>query len=113
MAVSKISSYSQLSASDNKTNRDYPVLLLTLVVCLNSTTYFFLLEEIMHVVRVTDEMARKSQLAPDENKRKLTAMLGQPAPYFTLKDLNDRSITLSNLNGKVIVINLYFTTCPP
>jgi peroxiredoxin len=36
-----------------------------------------------------------------------------PAPDFTLKDLSGRDVTLSELEGKVVLLNLWATWCPP
>ena len=39
--------------------------------------------------------------------------VGQLAPDFTLKDVNGRSYTLSQLRGKVVLVNFWATWCPP
>jgi peroxiredoxin len=38
---------------------------------------------------------------------------GVPPPDFTLPSLNGKSITLSELKGKVVLINFWATWCPP
>ncbi len=35
------------------------------------------------------------------------------APEFSLKDINGKSLSLSSLKGKVILINFWATWCPP
>jgi len=38
--------------------------------------------------------------------------IGTPAPDFTVQDA-DRKVTLSELRGKVVVLNFWATWCPP
>ncbi len=39
--------------------------------------------------------------------------VGEPALDFTLKDMQGESLTLSRLQGKVVVLNFWATWCPP
>jgi peroxiredoxin len=39
-------------------------------------------------------------------------MIGKPAPQFTVQD-SDRTVSLSDLKGKVVVLNFWATWCPP
>ena len=39
--------------------------------------------------------------------------LGEPAPNFQLRDLNDHLVTLSDLRGKVVLLNFWATWCGP
>jgi peroxiredoxin len=39
--------------------------------------------------------------------------LGEPAPNFQLQDLNGRLVTLSDLRGKVVLLNFWATWCGP
>jgi peroxiredoxin len=39
--------------------------------------------------------------------------LGELAPDFQLRDLNDRLVTLSDLRGKVVLLNFWATWCGP
>ena len=43
------------------------------------------------------------------------SVLGQEAisPQFTLKDVNGRTVRLSDYQGKVVLINFWATWCPP
>jgi len=41
------------------------------------------------------------------------AVVGAPAPDFSLKDLTDNTVTLSNLKGQVVLINFWATWCGP
>ncbi len=38
---------------------------------------------------------------------------GAPAPNFTLSTLDNETITLSDLRGQVIILNLWTSWCPP
>lgn len=48
---------------------------------------------------------------PREAPRSLSA--GSLAPDFTLRDLQDREVRLSQLRGKVVIVNFWATWCPP
>ncbi len=41
------------------------------------------------------------------------AQVGKPAPAFSLKDKDGKTITLESLKGKVVVLNFWATWCPP
>jgi peroxiredoxin len=37
----------------------------------------------------------------------------KPAPQFALKDLNNKTVSLADLKGKIVVLNFWATWCPP
>ena len=41
------------------------------------------------------------------------ALEGKPAPDFTVKDMNDKAVALKDLKGKVVVLDVWATWCPP
>jgi thiol-disulfide isomerase/thioredoxin len=45
--------------------------------------------------------------------RSITPKVGEPAPDFSAKDLNDQSVKLSDYKGKVVLINFWATWCDP
>ena len=38
---------------------------------------------------------------------------GRPAPDFTFPDLDGRKVSLSDFRGKVVLVNIWATWCPP
>ncbi|NCD72435.1 TlpA family protein disulfide reductase [Mucilaginibacter agri] len=68
---------------------------------------------VMHLVRLTPEMGKMLQEEDEKRQHAMKAMIGQPAPAFSLKDLNGKFQSLAALKGKVVVLNFWFTSCPP
>ncbi|WKV09293.1 TlpA disulfide reductase family protein [Thermoanaerobacterium sp. CMT5567-10] len=46
------------------------------------------------------------------NNAQVGAEKGDLAPDFTLKDVNGKTVTLSKLKGKKVILNFWATTCP-
>jgi peroxiredoxin len=42
-----------------------------------------------------------------------SALVGQPAPEFSLADLKGNAVRLANLKGKVVFVNVWATWCEP
>lgn len=50
---------------------------------------------------------------PDVDIEPTHTQTGPSAPNFTLQDLNGRMVSLSDYKGKVVLINIWATWCPP
>jgi len=42
-----------------------------------------------------------------------SAATPQPAPAWTLKDLDGKAVSLADFKGKIVVLNFWATWCPP
>ncbi len=49
----------------------------------------------------------------DPGDSAVQAMVGKPAPDFTLKGMDDKDVSLKDLKGSVVVIDFWATWCPP
>ena len=56
---------------------------------------------------IADSIAEASRLP------KYKALIGTMAKDFSLTDLNGKQVKLSRLKGKAVVLNFWFTGCPP
>jgi cytochrome c biogenesis protein CcmG/thiol:disulfide interchange protein DsbE len=45
--------------------------------------------------------------------RPIGTKAGEPAPDFSVKDLNDKNVTLADYKGKVVLVNFWATWCDP
>ena len=57
----------------------------------------------------SDKAAKQSDKMTD---KAMTAVVGKPAPAFTLKDLDGKSHSLSDFKGKTVVIEWFCPQCP-
>ena len=45
--------------------------------------------------------------------QRTSALVGKPAPEFSLTDLSGRAVRLPNLKGRVVFLNVWATWCEP
>jgi peroxiredoxin len=51
--------------------------------------------------------------ADDGSGGKASVLEGKEAPAFSLKDMSGKTVSLNELRGKVVVLDLWATWCPP
>lgn len=56
---------------------------------------------------------RNAQKAASETEATTLVRVGDPAPDFTVEMFDGSKITLSELRGKVVLLNFWATWCPP
>lgn len=71
---------------------------------------FKLMPEIVSQIQNNDSVIYTVEFHVRTTNNKL---IGQPLPDFIFKDLEGKNISLSELKGKPIIINLWFVECPP
>jgi peroxiredoxin len=52
-------------------------------------------------------------VAPGTRDQYQARFLNKPAPDFTLSDLHGGDVRLSGLRGKVVLLNFWYSSCPP
>ncbi len=63
---------------------------------------------------IGSNVARRRQAEAARNGSLVTGqILGKAAPDFTLKTLDGKTLRLSDLRGKTVVLNFWATWCPP
>lgn len=55
----------------------------------------------------------KYEKAKNPEKLPIGLKIGERAPEFTLKDLNGKTISLSDFKGKRVLLNFWASWCPP
>lgn len=68
---------------------------------------------VMRLYRLSDEELKSINEAYEQLERDRKAIIGRPAPLFTARDVNGKEWSLAQLKGKVVVLNFWFTSCPP
>ncbi len=62
------------------------------------------------VVYVADKATRVHTSA---SMRPAMLKAGEPAPDISVRDLNDKGVTLTDYKGKVVLVNFWATWCDP
>jgi peroxiredoxin len=60
---------------------------------------------------INENNINKNQNESNNNKADIVE-IGKPAPDFTLTDINDDDVTLSDFKGKKVLLNFWATWCP-
>ena len=68
---------------------------------------------VIRLVKMSNADIKAANEADEKRASEAKARLNMPAANFSLKDLQGNTYTLSNLKGKVVILNFWFTTCPP
>lgn len=56
---------------------------------------------------------KATRVHPSAAGRPSIPKAGEPAPDFSVKDLNDNNVTLADYQGKVVLVNFWATWCDP
>jgi thiol-disulfide isomerase/thioredoxin len=56
---------------------------------------------------------KATRVKPRSAARPAETVVGTPAPDLTLKDLDGKDVSLSQLKGKVVLVNFWATWCEP
>jgi cytochrome c biogenesis protein CcmG/thiol:disulfide interchange protein DsbE len=70
---------------------------------------FSLVLAVVAVMLLSNKLAKK----PAGDQIDQASFKGKPAPEFQLKDLNGKTVKLSDYRGKAVLLNFWATWCPP
>jgi len=68
---------------------------------------------VLHLVRLTEADIKQMDEKNAKDELVVKAMVNKPAVDFNLTDLQGRKWSLKALKGKVVVLNFWYTSCPP
>lgn len=83
-----------------------------------ASTFYLSMDTYLNNAKPTDRMKKLITTMLDREKKeqeaeeaKQNAMVGQPAPDFSLEDLNGKQLALSSLKGKYVVLDFWGSWC--
>lgn len=68
---------------------------------------------VIHLIKQTEAQMKAAIAERVQETNAMNALLDHQAPDFTLYDVSGKSYNLKAFRGKVVVLNFWFTTCPP
>jgi peroxiredoxin len=68
---------------------------------------------IVHLMRMTNEIRQQLEEENSKRQRAMESMLNKPSPDFELADVQGKVWRLSELRGRIVVLNFWFTSCAP
>jgi peroxiredoxin len=86
---------------------------LILPILLNLFAYGMVFGQTSPAPKIVNQPAAESKKTPPLNLSDLVGLNGQIAPAFTIPSINGTEYNLEKLRGKIVVINLWGTFCPP
>ncbi len=91
---------SELKKSSQGRNLTLPVILLGVGLLLIAAAAYFILQS-------------NSSDVPSSDLSAIPIKMDYPAPDLSLNDLNGSPVSLADYRGKVVLVNLWATWCPP
>ncbi|MDP9079315.1 MAG: TlpA family protein disulfide reductase [Bacteroidota bacterium] len=68
---------------------------------------------VLHLVRLTDADMKQMDEKNAKDELVVKSMMNKPAADFNLTDMQGKQWSLTALRGKVVVLNFWYTSCPP
>ncbi|MEO3408502.1 TlpA disulfide reductase family protein [Mucilaginibacter sp. CAU 1740] len=68
---------------------------------------------VLHLIRLSDSEMKQINEKNAKDELVLKGLIGKPAADFDLIDMRGKHWSLKALRGKVVVLNFWYTSCPP